>query len=164
VPALARRRWLVKTAIRRRLSNVVTLGGVPTRRRLTSVPEPDWVLLAGWDTRFARVVFSVVEDRFGLALIDTNGDGRELSTQAVVHADRAGWQATRQDDGVGQDGWQGWTPEFVYAWGRESPRSEVIVEYLGVQHTVFPTGLSWWTFLHPTDPLDDTQQTPMRIS
>ena len=87
-----------------------------------------------------------------------------MSTLATVLTDDREWTPAQQQDDVAHDHGQGWTPALVYAWGHAPPAVDVVVDYQGTRYHVHPDGLSWWTFMHPTDPTDDREQPPTRIS
>src|SRR5689334_5463864 len=100
-------------------------GGRPTT---TATMDPDWLSFGGWSDRFARVVADAVMGRFGVAVIDSNNDGRELSV-LVVAKDRDGaWQWAQEHSDAAPSGTER-TLGCVYAWGRSAPRTTVTIEY-----------------------------------
>lgn len=63
-----------------------TVGPLTTRRRTVRSPTFAQVLAAGaWHPRYAHVLVLAVSGLHALALIDTNGDGREIHLDHLHH-------------------------------------------------------------------------------
>lgn len=75
----------------------------------------------GWDLRYAEVLAIGTAGRFGLALVDTNGDGREIN-DVLFRLAPEGWQEGSSSGGVpatgtgvlGQRLEHGYAPSFAY--------------------------------------------------
>jgi hypothetical protein len=130
---------------------------------LTQIPMPDWTRIGGWSSPGAKVVFSRATEGFALALVDTNGDGRQLCLDKAEQTADGSWQITSTDDDVTNAGGEGWTTRFVYAWGDGRPGQTIIVDYRNNQHSVVVESDGWWVFLAPTDPAAGDGITPLRL-
>ena len=91
--------------------------------------EPDWLAFGGWSHRFARVLADAVVGRFGVALTDSNNDGRELSVVALQRDDDDVWRWAQEHDDTHPSGEQE-ERDFVYAWGTGTPHGQVEVAAL----------------------------------
>lgn len=124
--------------------------------------EPDWVKLTGYDKRYATVRYSVIQEPYALALVDSNSDGREIGLIVLVRRDGE-WVDELQLDDVGDEG-SGWCSDFVWAYGRGEPRDTVMIAYREDLHEVSVGEDGWWVLFQPVEPgADHTFIPPERI-
>jgi hypothetical protein len=132
------------------------------KRRSTSKAstDPDWLALSGWSHRFARVLADAVVDRFGVAMIDSNNDRRELSVLALQRENHDVWRWAQEHDDAGPSGEQQ-ERDFVYAWGTGLAHGQVKVAFAGKVHVVPVAPSGAWVFVWPKD--DDADALPTRL-
>lgn len=123
--------------------------------------DPDWLRLGGWGAS-ATLVFGHVDGPFGLALIDTNSDGRELCLDVLMRPEVGAWQVVANEIDIGSEG-TGWTSTFVYAWGKAAPGDVVGVGYRDVISSAIADAHGWWTVMAPTDPSAGDGIEPIRL-
>src|ERR1700744_6082323 len=82
---------------------------------------PDWISWGGWHPSAVRILVETAHDRFAFALIDTNGDGRELSAAFPAREGTGAWREFASDGDAAEVG-EWWSPDFVCAWGQGAPR------------------------------------------
>jgi hypothetical protein len=115
---------------------------------MMSPNEPDRLAFGNWNSRFACVLASAVSGRFGVALIDSNNDGRELSVIAVSRDDHGTWQWAQEHGDTGRSG-EHQEPDFVYAWGTATPRGTTTFTRADTVHAVPVTPYGSWVFVAP---------------
>jgi hypothetical protein len=98
------------------------------------------VALAGWDQRFALVLALHEHDGVAIAVVDTNGDGREIEASVFELTSDGGWQEVASGIGSGS------TPQVVWETGYSPSRRHVSVRYNGQTHevSVVPETGSWY--------------------
>jgi hypothetical protein len=106
--------------------------------------DADW--LPDWNPRFARVLAQSETSTARAALVDSNGDGRELWFGLDVRSPSGQWDRVIDQDDTG-----GHQPTervigtgVIYSWGTGQPRERKTVEYEG---SVFPVRVQrngWW--------------------
>jgi hypothetical protein len=108
-------------------------------------------LLGGWDERFAKVVRVFVAGDVALAIVDTNGDAREVMLEPW---EREGgrWLPTGSTSafGVSNAGRSGGT---VFAAGETRPRTVVEVEFGESVHKVVAGDDGLWAWIGRDDSL-----------
>ena len=113
------------------------------------VTDREW--LAGWNPRYARILVAVQTPEARAALVDTNGDGRELWFAADVRSPAGEWvMAVDWDDVAGQR-----PPErlehcdLVVGWGTGR---RTVVEWDGARSPVTLGTNGWWLLVAVPDP------------
>ena len=114
----------------------------------------------GWDARFAVVRALVVQDTIAAALIDPNGDGGSIDLDEYVRGSDGRWVASNSGGGAG-DSATSWSPEMVATYGRATPGSTVLVDYLDTMFTVTANDEGWWLFATPS--LDEDTMPKSRL-
>jgi hypothetical protein len=118
--------------------------------RVTGEEKEDmgWQQACSFDFRWARVVAAPRCGEYVLAVIDTNGDGREHELEIYLRGPD-GWSSVDgQDDvdpGPGPHAGRGMEVAWIYGLDRAGHRVEI--EYVGdrFQATAGPDG--WWAFV-----------------
>jgi hypothetical protein len=110
----------------------------------------DYAIRAGgWDARYAVVRALVVQDDIAAALIDPNGDGGSIDLDEYVRGPDGRWGAANSSGSAGNSG-RSWSPKMVATYGRTTPGSTVLVNYLDDTFTVTATDQGWWLFATPS--------------
>jgi hypothetical protein len=106
--------------------------------------DADW--LSGWNSRFARVLAQSETSSARAALVDSNGDRRELWFGLDVRSHSGEW--VREIDLDDVDGHQPTErikgTGVIYSWGTAQPRERMTIEY---EDSVFPVRVArngWW--------------------
>jgi len=121
----------------------------------------DYAIRAGgWDARYAVVRAFVVRDDFAAALIDPNGDGGSIDLDEYVRGPDGRWVAGNSGGGAG-DSATSWSPAMVATYGRTTPGSAVLVNYLDNTFTVTADDEGWWLFATPS--LDEVTMPESRL-
>lgn len=132
----------------------------PGRWKIIPVGSRDW--LAEW-SRFARLLADVETDQARAALVDTNGDGRELWFGLDVPDPSQGWSMVLDWDDVDSDHPVERVPDpdsdLAVGWGTGRPRQRETVDR-GETGDTFPVGVGrdgWWIVVvdvatNPTTP------------
>lgn len=104
----------------------------------------DW--LAGWSPRCARLLAEAETADARAALVDTNGDGRELWFGLDVRAPSGEWVVAADWDDVGGHQPAGRVDDLdvVFGWGTGQPRQPSVVGYDGVEFPVRVNRNGWW--------------------
>ena len=106
------------------------------------------VEIGGWDPRYAVPLAVQTGETVAAALIDTNGDGSAIDLDYYIRGADGSW--TPYMSGSAQQSGSEWTDQGVAAWGRGAPHGQVVVEYMGVAHSVSASADGWWLFLAVT--------------
>lgn len=110
----------------------------------------DLLSLGGWDVRCAKVLVTAACDDRGIALVDTNGDGRMIEFTQYWCDDAGRWQESASSGPEpSYEGFQAqgdMAPDGVcrYAYGRAAPHDQITVVLGGREVTVHPTEAGWW--------------------
>lgn len=115
--------------------------------------SPDWIAYAAFHPAYARVVGWAIDEPYGFALIDSNGDGLEVSFE-LFERQAEGWHDIYCMDDVRGDGPTSgrWYSDVVWAYGRGAPGSAIAVGHRGVRHEVVVAKNGWWAFIRRADP------------
>jgi hypothetical protein len=114
-----------------------------TRRGEAAVPKltaSEAVRLAGFDERYAEVPYLTERDGLAIAVIDTNGDGREVTAILFEHLADGGWVDVV--DPVGS----GFTDTLVWECGSAPTERFVIIRHAGTDHQVPVAPNGMWYF------------------
>jgi hypothetical protein len=117
-------------------------------------PAPDLtddviISLGGWDTRYARVMMTAVDDDVAIALIDGNGDGAELEMEYWLKKDGA-WEGGSTSghgplDSLSTSRWD--AGPMVCAVGPAAPGDVVRIGYEGAAHECQANQYGVWGFI-----------------
>ena len=107
-----------------------------------------WV--GGWNRSHVRVLAQVDTDEARAALVDTNGDGRELWFGIEGKSPDGRWVELLDWDDVGghhpvellEVG-----PKILFGWGTGRPREQKTASYRGVEIPVRVNRNGWWLVL-----------------
>jgi hypothetical protein len=120
----------------------------PDHRALTA---EDVLAHGGWHPRYARVIAVTSDGDYGFALIDGNGDGRELETEIWTWQDGT-WTAGSssgagplQDVGPVQTGGQ--IGHAYFAYGSAPGRQAITIAFDGQLHTTPVNSFGIWAFI-----------------
>jgi len=116
------------------------------------VESPDWIAYTAFHPAYARVMGWAIDEPYGFALIDSNGDGLEVSFE-LLKREADGWRDIYCMDDVRGDGpGSGWAhPDVVWAYGRGAPGSAIEVDHAGMRHEVAVADNGWWAFIRQVD-------------
>lgn len=118
--------------------------------------------MGGWNPNAAKIIFSHFENKFGLVLVDVNGNDQLLCLDRIARGDTDLWRVLSTDEDVQPYGGSGWTPDFVYIWGTENNAKFAKVRY-GKITTNVPVINNRWFFVQETSPLVGDMLVPTRI-
>ena len=110
----------------------------------------DLLSLGGWDVRCAKVLVTAACDDRGLALVDTNGDGRMIEFTQYWCDDAGRWQeGASSGPEPSYEGFQaqGEMPPgggYRYAYGRAAAHDQVSLVLAGREIGVQATEAGWW--------------------
>lgn len=109
----------------------------------------------GWDPRYAVTLAVASYQGVGAALIDTNGDERDVDLD-IYQLDANGvWQTVSSSGGAGESG--GFLSDRIaVCTGRTEPGLIVDIEYSGQRHSVRASAMGWWLFVTVAAPGWDT--------
>jgi len=95
------------------------------------VTDRQW--LSGWNARYARVLAEAETSHARAALVDTNGDGRELWFGLDARSPSGEWVPVVDWDDVGghQPPERAYGLDVIFGWGIGQAREKKIVEYDG---------------------------------
>lgn len=111
----------------------------------------DW--LAEWNRRYARLLIEAETPAARAALVDTNGDGRELWFALDVRSHSGDWDYALDWDDVG-----GHHPaerleglDVIFGWGTGHARERRLIEFDGHGFPIRVGSNGWWLLLahHP---------------
>lgn len=104
----------------------------------------DW--LSEWNFRYSRVLAEVETPAATAALVDTNGDGRQLWFGLYVRSPSGEWVVALDWDDIG-----GHHPterlddlDVIFGWGTGQARQRRVIDYEGVPFPVRVGSNSWW--------------------
>jgi hypothetical protein len=105
--------------------------------------------LSGWSARHARVLVEQEGPTARAALVDTNGDGRELWFGLELRGPSGEWLRVVEEDDAG-----GHRPaerldgsDVIYSWGSGHARERKTVDYEGFTFPVRVERNGWWLLL-----------------
>lgn len=108
----------------------------------------------GWDPRIAVTLAVASYQGVGTALIDTNGDERDIDLDIYERDADGFWQGVSSSGGGGEFG--GFFPDRIAVCsGRTKPGLVVDIEYSGQRHSVRASASGWWLFVTVTSPGSD---------
>lgn len=115
------------------------------------VGEDGW--LGDWNPRFARVLAQRVGQSTRAALVDTNGDGRELWFGFDVREPSGDWVTEVDWDDVSHERAPRPIAELPVAvgWGTGRPGQQHVVKLGGMSFSVQVERSGWWLFLAEAD-------------
>ena len=118
----------------------------------------------GWHPRYARVLAAVSDGDFGFAVIDGNGDGAELETEAWYWEDGTWHGASSSGAGalseVGPLQTGGQIGGAFFAYGAAPRRQSVTISFDGRLHEVPVSQTGIWAFIKTrTNPADQDPPT-----
>ncbi len=110
----------------------------------------DW--LAGWSLRHSRVLCQTETADLRAALVDTNGDGRELWFGVEVRNPSGEWQIALDWDDVDRCQPVGRMEhlEVIFGWGTALPHKRELIELDGVAYPVDTNHDGWWLLVAGT--------------
>ncbi len=109
----------------------------------------------GWDPRYAVTLAVATYQGVGAALIDTNGDERDVDLDIYERDADGVWQAGSSSGGSGESG--GFLSDrMAVCSGRTGPGWVVDIEYSGQRHSVRASAMGWWLFVTVADPGSNT--------
>jgi hypothetical protein len=108
------------------------------------VDDADW--FSGFNARYARVLAECETPTARAALLDTNGDGRELWFGLEVRSPCGEWaRAIDEDDAGGHQPTERLEgSNVIYSWGTGRAREKRTVEYEGFSFPVRVLRNGWW--------------------
>jgi hypothetical protein len=111
------------------------------------VGRRDW--LTGWSPRSSRLLCEIETADARAALVDTNGDGRELWFGLDVRGPSGEWTVALDWDDVGGHQPVGRVDDLdvVFGWGTGQPRQRRVIQYDGVALPVSTNRNGWWLLL-----------------
>ena len=120
----------------------------PDHRALT---EEDVLPHGGWHPRYARVIAVTSDGDYGFALVDGNGDGRELEAEIWTWQDgtwtggSSSGAGPLQDVGPAQTGGQ--IGPACFACGRAPARQTITIAFDGQLHPTPVNSFGIWAFI-----------------
>jgi hypothetical protein len=111
------------------------------------VGSRDW--LAGWSPRSSRLLAEAEIATARAALVDTNGDGRELWFGLDVRGPAGEWDQILDWDDVGGQQPVGRLDghDIVFGWGTGRPRERTVMDYNGTTVRTRVERNGWWLLL-----------------
>ena len=112
--------------------------------------DDELLTMGNWDLRYAKVLVTAACDDRGIALIDTNGDGRMIEFTQYWRDDVGHWEeGTSSGPEPNYEGFeaQGDVPPddgYHYSYGRTAPHGHVTVQLAGREVRVQATDSGWW--------------------
>lgn len=116
--------------------------------------DRDW--LAGWNARYARLLADSETRTVRAALVDTNGDGRELWFGVEVRNPSGEWVTVLDWDDVGVHQSPGKVEhvDVLLGWGTGVPQGREFIEVEGCSFSVRVRRNGWWIFAEPVSPTE----------
>lgn len=112
--------------------------------------DRDW--LFGWNERYARVLAETGSGSLRAALVDTNGDGRELWFGIEMRSPSGDWHSVLDWDDVGGHQPPGKIDhvDALFGWGTGYPRERKLIEVEGHSFVVRVGDNGWWILAEPS--------------
>jgi len=105
----------------------------------------------GWNPRYARVLLTASDGDHGVALVDGNGDGRELEIEVWTWSERHGWEAGPSMGAgalsrVGTEQTGGRIDNLCIAYGRLPGKTSATLQFRGHACEVPVSQHGFWGF------------------